>query len=29
MILIIGYVIGGCIYATLMLLHLKKMYHTS
>ena len=28
MILIIGYVIGGGVYATLMLLHLKKMYHT-
>ena len=28
MILIIGYVIGGGIYATLMLLHLKKMYRT-
>ena len=28
MILIIGYVIGGGVYATLMLLHLKKMYRT-
>ena len=27
MILIIGYIIGICIYATLMLLHLKNMYH--
>ena len=28
MILIGGYIIGGGIYATLILLHLKKMYHT-
>ena len=28
MILIGGYIIGGGIYATLMLLHLKYMYHT-